>query len=370
MSLLPTVACIVPRLPPVIDGIGDYALKLAKQLRNDFGLQTHFIVCDPSWHGELFIDDFSVDQLGQRTSQSLLTLLSVISPSIILLHYVNYGYAKRGCPVWLINGLKHWRAAFLETSLTTMFHEVAAFGPPWRSSFWLSPAQYSLSAQLARLSDNCLTSKSSYAQTLGKWKQIELAKIPSLPVFSNLGEPSAILPLNQRSRRLVVFGGRGWRRKAYLEAQPALIQTCEFLEVEEIWDVGAESGLDLSKILKCPVLEAGKLPAAEISLIMSNSIAGFLSYPPDFLAKSGIFAAYCAHGLLPVCAWGRYVAADGLEARKHFWTPNSPTEQANWVQLQTIADFAHTWYQSHSLSAQAKAFYRTLTKAESVNLPA
>lgn len=370
MNLLPTIACIVPRLPPVIDGVGDYALNLAKQLRNDFDLQTHFIVCDPSWQGESPIDNFSVDQLGQRTSQSLLNLLSVISPSIILLHYVNYGYAKRGCPFWLVNGLSQWRTASVQSSFTTMFHEVAAFGPPWTSSFWLSPAQYSLSAQLAQLSDICLTSKASYAQMVCKWKQVEVTQIPSMPVFSSLGEPNAILPLNQRSRRLVIFGGRGWRRKAYLEAQRELVQTCNLLEIEEIWDVGAASGLDLPKIIKKPVFEAGRLSAAEISHIMSTSVAGFLSYPPDFLAKSSIFAAYCAHGLLSVCAWRSYMAADGLEAGKHYWIPNSHSKKANWLQFQRIANDAHTWYQSHSLSAQAKAFYRSLTKAESVNLPA
>jgi hypothetical protein len=35
---------IVPRLHPRIDGVGDYALSLARQLRHDYGIDTHFII--------------------------------------------------------------------------------------------------------------------------------------------------------------------------------------------------------------------------------------------------------------------------------------------------------------------------------------
>jgi len=44
---------IVPRLPPVIDGVGDYALNLARQLPKDFNIQTHFIVGSSTWKGQL-----------------------------------------------------------------------------------------------------------------------------------------------------------------------------------------------------------------------------------------------------------------------------------------------------------------------------
>jgi len=46
------------RLPPEIDGVGDYALSLARQLRLDFGIEMHFIVCDPTWAGATEIEDF------------------------------------------------------------------------------------------------------------------------------------------------------------------------------------------------------------------------------------------------------------------------------------------------------------------------
>jgi hypothetical protein len=33
---------VVPMLPPAIDGLGDYALNLARQLRREFNQETHF----------------------------------------------------------------------------------------------------------------------------------------------------------------------------------------------------------------------------------------------------------------------------------------------------------------------------------------
>ena len=47
---------IVPRLPPSVDGLGDYALSLAFQMRQDFGIETHFIVGDQKWVGDAHIE--------------------------------------------------------------------------------------------------------------------------------------------------------------------------------------------------------------------------------------------------------------------------------------------------------------------------
>ena len=44
------IVSIVPRLPPLIDGLGGYALHLAHRLK-EFDIETHFIVGDPSCRG-------------------------------------------------------------------------------------------------------------------------------------------------------------------------------------------------------------------------------------------------------------------------------------------------------------------------------
>jgi hypothetical protein len=90
---------IVPQLPPAIDGVGDYALNLASQLRCDHALETEFMVCDPTWQGESEIEGFPVHKLNSRSSTDLIAQLNQLQATTVLLHYVGYGYAKRGCPI-------------------------------------------------------------------------------------------------------------------------------------------------------------------------------------------------------------------------------------------------------------------------------
>ena len=349
---------VVPRLPPAVDGVGDYALNLAQQLRKDFGIETHFIVCDPTWTGATEIGGFPISQISVHSANTLLSLLPSDRTATVLLHYVGYGYAKRGCPVWLVDGLQRWRNASIHRTLVTMFHEVYASGrPPWTSAFWLFPLQKNLANRLVQLSDRALTSKQLYAEILHKLSLGKHSQIPSLPVFSNIGEPRQVPPLAKRQRRLVIFGGRGNRIQVYRKSLETLSHTCQLLGIQEIWDIGPSTGLNLSTVNSVPVVEKGKLPATEVSSILLDSLAGFLDYNPDYLAKSTIFAAYCSHGLLPVSVQCTALPIDGIEPRKHYWLPDGQvTELKNIEQMQAIADNAYAWYQTHSLSVQAKTF--------------
>ena len=347
---------IVPRLPPAIDGLGDYALNLARQLRQDFGVETHFLVGNPDWTGTTETEGFPVIQLKQRSAQTFLSQLPR-KVATILLHYVGYGYAKRGCPFWLVDGLRRWQSEHLQPRLVTMFHEVYASGKFWTSAFWLSPLQRNLAARLAHLSDACLTSKQRYADILAQLSQGKHPQIPTLPVFSNIGEPKQVPALVERQRQLVVFGGYGKRLRVYQESWEELSQACQLLGIETIVDIGPPTGLTLSTVNGVPVEEMGELSACEISNILLNSLAGFLVNRPDFLAKSGIFAAYCAHGMLPVTTQHDTFSADGIEAGKHYWVPqNQAIYFRDSSEMQAIADDARTWYKTHNLLAQACVF--------------
>lgn len=358
MNTSASVTCIVPRLPPEIDGVGDYALNLARQLRQDFDIETHFVVGYPTWAGATQIEGFPIAHVSVGSANTLLSLLPSDrqQPTTVLLHYVNYGYAKRGCPVWLVDGLQRWRSASVNRSVVTMFHEVYATGPPWASSFWLSPLQRNLAARLASLSDRCLTSTQSYAKLLHEISLGKQTQIPTLPVFSNIGEPEQVSPLAERDRRVVVFGSPSNRLRVYRGSLAELELTCQLLGIEEIWDVGPSTTLTLSTVNGVPVVELGERSAAEISEFLLKSLAGFFDYPCDYLAKSTIFAAYCAHGVLPVSS-RRSLPVDGIEMGKHYWMPDGQTK--DWkklVELQAIADHAHAWYQTHNLSVQSKTF--------------
>jgi hypothetical protein len=246
-----------------------------------------------------------------------------------------------------------------------MFHEVYATGPPWASSFWLSPLQRSLAARVAQLSDRCLTSRECYAKLLYELSLGKQTQIPAIPVFSTIGEPDQVPPLAERERRVVVFGSASNRLRVYRESFAQLELTCQLLGIKEIWDVGPSTSLTLSTVNSVPVVQLGQRSAAEISGFLLNSLAGFFDYNPDYLAKSTIFAAYCAHGLLPVSARCSALPVDSIEAGKHYWIPEDQTKGLkNLVKLQAIADNAHTWYQTHNLSLHARIFFRNLNNSK------
>ncbi len=359
-----TIVAIAPRLHPIVDGVGDYALRLAHQLRQDFQITTHFIVGDPKWNDATEIEGFPVHQVPVRSSKNLLAVLNTIHPcpTTILLHYVGHGYMKRGgSPIWLIQALKIWKANTPSSRLVTMFHEIYAPGEPiWNSDFWFCWLQKRLAIQLSQVSDRCLTSCQKYAATLHQFSQGKHSQIPVLPIISNVGEIASPLTLAERKKHLVIFGRPASRARAYQQSKSILTQICQQLSIEKIFDIGPAVGFELSSLDGIPITEMGQLPASEISKILSTSIAGFVNYDLNRLPKSGIFAAYCAHGLLPVTHQYSLSSTEGVEAGIHYWSPIQPNDGIRIHDLQAIATNAYSWYQTHNSFVQAKVFARYL----------
>lgn len=363
------VTAIVPRLPPVIDGVGDYAMSLARELRESYSINSSFLVGDPTWVGEGKVEGFSVSKLTERKVAALNDVLPQHQDATVLLHYGGYAYARRGCPDWLVEGLTSWRNEYAQRRLITIFHELYASGPPWTSSFWLSRWQRNLTAQLARLSDRSLTSRAFYAELLRKMG----GHAEGLPVFASIGEPAeSPKPLSARRRRLVVFGTRGRRALVYRRSAADLNRVCRALAIEEVWDIGRDMDLDPSRLIDAPVVLRGGMPGHEVQEILLDSIAGAIDYPADMLGKSTIFAAYCAHRMIPLVAgYGEDAgSADGLVAGTHYHmlahggvpkrTSRNAAPGLSLSSGQALADRAFDWYQDHTLAAHARMLAASL----------
>jgi hypothetical protein len=263
----------------------------------------------------------------------------------------------------LVDGLRQWQIKESKGTLVTMFHELYAAGYPiWSSGFWTEPVQKYLVARLVSISDRVITNKPEYAKILQKLCPGKNQQIPILPVFSNVGEPEKILPLAARKQQLVVFGGAGNRLKVYEQSVSALKRVCRQLNIQEIIDIGPPLNLSIPEINNIPVVTLGQQSAEKVSAILQNSWVGFFNYPLDFLTRSTIFAAYCAHGVIPVgisyYAWGK--EQDGLEENKHYWLVDHQTEELNLFLGEAIAKNAYKWYQDHNLTTQAKCFANLL----------
>ena len=105
---------IVPRLPRVEGGVGGLRPRPRPASAEGFSIETRFIEADDA------------------------TLLDLTAGETVLLHYANYAYQRRGCPARLVAGLEAWRRSG-GGRLVTVFHEVYAEGPPWRSSSGSAP---------------------------------------------------------------------------------------------------------------------------------------------------------------------------------------------------------------------------------------
>jgi hypothetical protein len=368
------VVQIVSRLPPSIDGVGDYAFLLAQQLRTAYGINTHFVVCDTDWKpedagqrteggegkseignrkSEMQLDGFPVHQLREPSAAELLSVLSQAGmPQTVLLQYVGYGYEKRGCPVWLVNGIDAWRKAQSAKRLVTMFHELYAFGPPWRSSFWTSPVQRWIAQTLARRSDHCFTNRMVSATWLAAASQHQVNAISVLPVFSNLGEQESVMPLALRKPQMLVYGGLSRSPNDRDLAARAIHQACKGLGIKRLITFGSKA-LDPAH-MGIPVENLGFLTNQDAGKLLSESRAGYLDYFDGYLAKSGIFAAYCAHGLLPLVLHENRSAADGLKMGTHFWVAKEMPGDTGLVAQQCVRDQASQWYGCHSVAETAQ----------------
>lgn len=341
------VVQLVPTLPPPAEGVGSYALALAQALAEQRGIASRFLAGDPAWTGAEAEGVPAAPVTARRASALAADLTAAAEgAAAVLVHYVNYAYQRRGCPAWLVLGLERWRAGAPGRRLVTMFHEVYATGLPWQSSFWLMPVQRRLARRLLAASDAAVTSLALYVRRLGG------GEVPVWPVFSTVGEPATLPGPGERAPRLVVFGGRGTRRRAWTARRADLAAACRELGIEEVCDVGPPLEVPTagSEVDGVPVRRLGLLPGAEVSALFAEARAGFLAYPPDFLAKSTIFAAYCAHGLVPVCAWSPPLPLRETGMTELYWRPGAARDPRE------VATAARKWYEGHSLSRQTEMF--------------
>ena len=182
------VVQIVPRISPSQDGVGDYALILARELRASHDIDTLFLIGNPTQRSGREIDGFLIEYLGARREVGLVELLVKHAANPVLLNYVGPGYDRNSCPFWLLRGLRVWKQEVPQGHLITMFHELYSEGPPWTRAFWTNPFQRQIAAGIARLSDVVRTNVGVMERRLERMVPALKGKVDCVPVFSNVGE--------------------------------------------------------------------------------------------------------------------------------------------------------------------------------------
>jgi hypothetical protein len=271
----------------------------------------------------------------------------------VVLHFSGYGYQKRGVPLWLVQGLRIWSRRAGRLPLLTIFHELYATGRPWQSSFWVSSLQKQIARSILNLSSAAITPTDLYSKRLSGWRDGDATKITAMPVFSNVGEPGCGSAPCARNASAVVFGRAGVEDAIYGVYRSEVERIIPALGIEEIFDVGARFSSIPRTLAGVPVLSKGVLPQGAVSELLQRARFGFVAYPLDFIGKSGVFAAYAAHGVVPIVLSDKQGVFDGLEPARHFLDGLRLGTDAGAQDLALIQHKLLRWYTSHCLKVQA-----------------
>jgi len=176
-----------------------------------------------------------------------------------------------------------------------------------------------------------------------------------MPVISNLGELSDPLPLVMRRPQMVVYDNVGRDPRMRQRAVRLVRRACEKMGIERLVLLGLGDVSEWSAT-GLEVASAGVASADVASRLLSQSRAGCLEYFDGYLGKSGIFAAYCAHALVPLLVSNNHSEVDDLEVNRNFWAAECLPESAGIESQQRIASQARQWYDAHSVAATARTY--------------
>jgi hypothetical protein len=301
---------------------------------------------------EMCADEIQLIQLSPDNVKNW----SIGEADTVILQMSGYGFAMRGAPLWLLREISMRRKQIKVFGV--YFHELYALGSPSSSSFWLSPVQRYISRKLVETCDFWLTNRDGSDLWLRKYGREKPHTV--LPVISNIGEAKAYT--ETRLSNIVVFGSPGLRAATYKAVGDRLFNWArhERIQIHDIGEAIKEACL-LQSLRANGVIQHGFLDSAEIHLLVKDAFCGLLSYPAEYLAKSSVFAAYCAHGICPVLFSREYPVADRLVAGTHYLTE---IPIANDQAAKIIGRAAFSWYQAHNLQKHRECLMSMIQQAD------
>jgi hypothetical protein len=232
-----------------------------------------------------------------------------------------------------------------------MFHEISASSwKPWTSTFWLSPLQSWVARRIAQYSVGLMTTHLTGAETLGQFVT-EDTPVHVCPVFSNVGEPEERPTFDERSPQAVVFGGSRTKTALYDTHRRATQTVLEHWDIDSVIDVGPSCAV-APEALDTKVDVRGLQPAHVISNLLLDARIGLLHYPAAYATKSGVLAAYMAHGVVPVLVAPEPFGGP-LEAGTHFAPSSDSSDDVDLSAGSGVGRAAIDWYDRHAHSRHA-----------------
>lgn len=347
---------ILPRIPPAACGVADYAWSLARRMRDSEGFGSCFLGVNQAEHLIERQTEFSSEVLKHPSSTALIAALSerIDGTTCLLLHFSPYGFQKRGVPLWLAQAWAGLAQRNQKSRRIVMFHEVAATSSPRNSAFWLRPLQQFVARRLFVCSDTVLTNSEFNKRELQLALRRPIQSVHTLPVFSNFGEPLTSLSPCSRERQIVLFTSNLSAQHGHGEIWKELECAAQQVGANRVVLIG--ENVSTPADLAVSVKHTGFLKPDEVSKILTQSAFGFAFVAPNRFAKSGVFAAFAAHGVIPIVPVSDSTLPDDLCAGTHYVRSNFSSDLKNLTALQYSLQ---GWYAKHSLGETAH-FYAWL----------
>jgi hypothetical protein len=337
--------------------VGDYADLLANELAAQTGINSLFLLPNSSLSKTQSIKGFQIYPLDRSSLIPTSACLEKRAAGLIL-EYSGYGYAKRGAPVWLVKAARKFRSENPNIRWITMFHELYASGPITSSAFWMRPIQKWVVRELCNLSDVARTSCELMHQLLVPVSGSKVILEAPLAVFSNLGETPVHPAWRNREPRFVIFSSNLGGANPLDSFWDKLKRDLEMLNVNRVTIIGKP--VITPQWANITFTQLGLLSAAEISQILQVSAYGYVVLSPLYLAKSGIFAAFAAHGVVPIIPDAAESLPDGLHEGVHYLCPKRLKKNTDAILTEGISKAIWNWYSSHSIATTAKAYAMNL----------
>lgn len=319
-------------------------------------IKSVFLISDDSY-GSNQLNGFEVHKFSKYYSSFYKELESLVSSGLnnILLHYVNYGYQKKGVPYYLPLVLNRIKKEFKEVKIIINFHELYAKGNFPSSSFFLHSLQKRIFKMLVDAGDVFFTSMNMYGRIIKESDKTKKKAVNCFPLFSSAGVLNNYIPLNKRKKQIVVFGSMILRLRLYSNNINELFEICNNYGFSKIIDIGEKTGINFNLPQNITLIQTGKLNNTEISELLLDSSAAVINYPAAYLAKSSVFASYAAHALPVFCFTEKIENEDGLVDGLNYI---SSINKTSFDSFENISKNIFEWYSKHSISSHIE-FYKS-----------
>jgi glycosyltransferase involved in cell wall biosynthesis len=305
------IALLFPTLPPALDGIGDYTVRLATTLapEHTVSVWTTDVKATP-------IPNVTVRRgvsFKTRTgATSMAAAARLDTPDWVVLQYNPFSYGPRGLNLSLAPALRQVKSASPRTRVAVMVHEPFVPVISWRWAILTTWQRWQL-WHLGRVADVLFFSIAPWADRFQSW--FPRTPVQHLPVGSNIPRtPASRMHVRERcglppeAMVLGIFGTAHHSRRLPYIARAARAATHAGHRPHVLY-VGPHGEAVRRHLGAVPVHDAGRLAAPDVSRHFAAMDVYLSPFEEGVSSRRGSFLAGIQHGVATATTQGAHTDA-------------------------------------------------------------